>query len=133
MDINQLQSKVKHLEQELATSRQLLAQAHHQPELSAEALTQSRAYAFNPTSGSTAEVAEGCADSLSRYGFCVIDNVIPTNQVSVIRQEVVQAQSTISQNTQELRKRVNSVGLNPSELLTSKEAVSYTHLRAHET
>ena len=120
MDINQLQSKVKHLEQELAASRQLLAQARHHPELSTAALTQSRAYAFNPTSGSTAEVTEGCADSLSRYGFCVIDNLIPTNQVSVIRQEVIQAQSTISRNMQELRKRVNSVGLNPSELLTSQ-------------
>ena len=120
MNVNQLQSKVKHLEQELAASRQLLAQARHQPELSTAALTQSRAYAFNPTSGSTAEVTEGCADSLSRYGFCVIDNLIPTNQVSVIRQEVIQAQSTISRNMQELRKRVNSVGLNPSELLTSQ-------------
>ena len=59
MNVNQLQSKVKRLEQELAASRRLLAQAHHQPELSTAALTQSRAYAFNPTSGSTAEVAEG--------------------------------------------------------------------------
>ena len=44
MDVNQLQSKVKHLEQELAASRQLLAQARHHPELSTAALTQSRAY-----------------------------------------------------------------------------------------
>ena len=51
LKINQLQSQITRLEQELATSRQLLAQARHQPELSTAALTQSRALCFQPNLG----------------------------------------------------------------------------------
>ena len=121
LDINQLQSKVVRLEQELGDSRQLLAQATHNPEDFTANLVQSRAYAFNLRSGAPAKVVDECVDSLHRYGFCVIDNVIPANQISVIRQEVIQAHVKISQNMQGLRERVGCVGLNPSQLLTSKE------------
>ena len=119
-DVKQLHSRVVRLEQELRDSRQLQAQATHNPEDFTANLVQSRAYAFNLRSGAPAKVVDECVDSLRRYGFCVIDNVIPANQVSAIRQEVIQAHETISHNMRALKERVGCVGLNLSELQTSK-------------
>ena len=110
------------LERELCDAQQQLAQATYNPEDFTANLVQSRSYAVNPSSGTQAKVVDECVDSLHRYGFCVVDNVIPANKVSVIRQEVIQAQTTISQNLKKIREEVDNVGLNPSKLLTGTEA-----------
>ena len=53
-------------------------------------------------------MVEGCADSLDRYGFCVIDNLIPSGEVDAIREEVEAARLKIERNhraLQELARR----------------------------
>ena len=44
-------------------------------------------------------MADACADSFDSFGFCVIDNVIPTEAVSAIRQEVLEAQKKVKSGT----------------------------------
>ena len=91
MKISQLQAAIVRLEKELEEVRQELAQATHDPATLSTELIQSRAYAFDPKTLSVEEVVEGCANSLDSYGFCVIENVIPKEEVPAIRQEILEA------------------------------------------
>ena len=121
MNISELQAKAARLEQELQETRQLLAEATHDPVTFTADLVRTRAYAFNATTRPIEEVVEGCANSLHKYGFCVIDNVIPPNQVDAIRQEIIDAQSTVQDNIQAFKDLVSSEGLNEQELLATNE------------
>ena len=129
MNISALHAKATRLERELQETRELLAQANHDPEAITGELAQTRAYAFNAATVPAEEVVEGCADSLSRYGFCVIDNVIPTSQVETIRHEVKTAQSIIARNTKALRDLLGPDGLNKQELLKNPTAANKVELR----
>ena len=71
----------------------------------------------------------GCADSISRYGFCVIDNVIPPSQVDAIRDEVVAAQTTIANNIQHIKDIVEREGLDERELLNHQTVADNVELR----
>ncbi len=84
MNISELHAKAARLERELQETRDLLAQANHDVEAITADLARTRAYAFNAATIPVEDVVEGGANSLSRYGFCVIDNVIPTSQVDSI-------------------------------------------------
>ena len=119
MNISQLQDKVVRQEQELEKTRQQLAQASHDPATFTTELAQSRAYAFDPTTRPVEEVVEGCTNSLNRYGFCVIENVIPTYEVPAICQEILEAQAKVGRNIRAIRELVDSEGLNDQELLAS--------------
>jgi ectoine hydroxylase-related dioxygenase (phytanoyl-CoA dioxygenase family) len=119
VNISQLQDKVVCQEQELEKTRQQLAQASHDPATFTTELAQSRAYAFDPTTRPVEEVVEGCTNSLSRYGFCVIENVIPTYEVPAICQEILEAQAKVGRNIRAIRELVDSEGLNDQELLAS--------------
>jgi len=121
MNISELQAKAARLKQELQETRQLLAEATHDPVTFTADLVRTRAYAFNATTRPIEEVVEGCANSLQKYGFCVIDNVIPPNQVDAIRQEIIDAQSTVQDNIQVFKYLVSSKGLNEQELLATNE------------
>jgi hypothetical protein len=50
-----------------------------------EALKASRDYARSATKHSLAEAVAGCIESLRRYGFCVLDDVIPAGVVDEVR------------------------------------------------
>ena len=102
MDVVNLKTKIARLERELEQNRDLLRQATHDPEAFTAELIRTRAYAFDATDP-VDEVVKGSIDSLSKYGFCVIDNVIPPNQVGDIREEVVAAQKIIDRNVQAIR------------------------------
>jgi len=119
VNISKLQDKVVRQEQELEKTRQQLAQASHDPATFTTELAQSRAYAFDPTTRPVEEVVEGCTNSLSRYGFCVIENVIPTYEVPAICQEILEAQAKVGRNIRAIRELVDSEGLNDQELLAS--------------
>ena len=119
MNISQLQDKVARQEQELEETRQQLAQASHDPATFTDELAQSCAYAFDPTTRPVEEVVKECANSLSRYGFCVIENVIPTDEVPAIRQEILETQTRVGRNIRAIRELVDSEGLNDQELLAS--------------
>ena len=98
MNISQLQAKTERLEKELQDTRQLLAQATCEPITTTANLVQTRAYAFDATTHPIQKAIEGCANSLRRYGFCVIENVIPADLVDSIRQEIIDIESTVKNN-----------------------------------
>ena len=118
MNITQLHAKANRLERELQEVRQRITESSHDPTGLSTDLAQSRAYAFSARTDSIDNTVANCADSLSRYGFCVIDNVIPTDQVLAIGQEIIDAQSKVSQNLRSIQKLV-AEGLNDEQLLSS--------------
>ncbi|MEE3258305.1 MAG: phytanoyl-CoA dioxygenase family protein [Candidatus Latescibacterota bacterium] len=117
MNISALHAKAARLQRELQDIRDLLARENHDSEAATADLSRTRAYAFSAATSPVEEVAAGCADSLSRYGFCVIDHVIPTSEVDAIRDEIVAAQSTIARNIEDIKDLVERGGLDPRELL----------------
>ena len=65
-------------------------------------LARTRAYAFSALGTATDSVV-GCADALARYGFCVVDDVIPPDDVPGIRDEIDAAEATIAHNMAAIR------------------------------
>ena len=70
------------------------------PAAQAEALSRSRGYAFDAANEGA---VVGASEALARYGFCVIDNVIPPNDVPALRSEVDRAEATIAGNMAAIR------------------------------
>jgi ectoine hydroxylase-related dioxygenase (phytanoyl-CoA dioxygenase family) len=129
MNILALHAKAARLERDLQETRKLIAQETHNAEAITAELARNRAYAFSAGTLPIDEVVEGCTDSLDRYGFCVIDNVIPTRQVDAIRDEVKAAQSTIARNKKALKDLLDQEGLSPQELLRNPTAGNKVELR----
>ena len=129
MNISELHAKAASLERELQATRDLLAQATHDPEAATADLARTRAYAFDPAQMPHDEAITGCADALDRYGFCVIDNVIPADEVDAVREEVVAAQPTIARNNQGIKELFDQ-GASAEELLGGRAAASNVELRA---
>ncbi len=98
MNITELYDRSARLEAELRETRELLARATHDPGALAEELAQTRTYAFSAKADPMETAISGCADSLRRYGYCVIDNVIPGEEVETIRDEIVAADVRIKGN-----------------------------------
>ena len=71
--------------------------------ISVAELSKTRAYAFDASSASVDDLAAGCADSLARYGFTVLDHVIPPEAVPAIREEVLAARFSIERNDAAVR------------------------------
>jgi ectoine hydroxylase-related dioxygenase (phytanoyl-CoA dioxygenase family) len=128
MNISELRAKTSRLEQELQATRDLLAQATHDPGAASADLARTRAYAFDSAALPLEEVVAGCADSLSRYGFCVIDNVIPADEVDAIREEIVAARSAITQNMKGIVELFDQ-GASSEELLGGQAAANNVELR----
>ena len=68
-------------------------------------LARARAYAFG---ASDTGAVEGCADALHRYGFCVVDDVIPPDAVPAIRNEVDAAEVAIADNMAAIRRHLDA-------------------------
>ena len=60
--------------------------------LSTEQLKETRAYARDVEVQSVEEVIAGCSDSLRRYGFCVVDHVVPRDMVDAVCHELSEGQ-----------------------------------------
>lgn len=130
MNISELRSKASRLEKDLQVTRDLLAQATHDPEAATADLARSRAYAFNCAALPLEEVVAGCVDSLSRYGFCVIDNVIPADEVDGIREEVVGARSAVKQNMEGIVELFDQ-GASAEQLLGTRPLIKQLHDALH--
>ena len=68
----ELKARKASLTVELSEIRRELARRKNIP-LTTEALKENRAYAFNANSPMNM-VVKSCVDSLTRYGFCVVDD-----------------------------------------------------------
>jgi hypothetical protein len=63
----------------------------HEPDeaaLSTAELVASRAYARDCERHGTEEVIAGCSESIRRYGFCVVDHVVPRDVVPAMYDEL---------------------------------------------
>lgn len=129
MNISELHAKADRLEKELQEIRELLARETHDAAAVTAELARTRAYAFSAQTDPVEDAVAGCADSLSRYGFCVIDNVIPTNQVDAIRDEIVVAQATIARNIEGIKELFAKEGANAEDLLNGQAAANNIELR----
>jgi len=129
MSISELHAKADRLEKELRETRDQIARETHDSEVVTAELARTRAYAFSAQADPVEELVAGCADSLSRYGFCVIDNVIPRDQVDAIRNEIVEAQAAIRKNVEGIRRLFDEEGANAEELLAGKAAANGVELR----
>ncbi|MEM7028945.1 MAG: phytanoyl-CoA dioxygenase family protein [Chloroflexota bacterium] len=129
MNISELQAKVAHLEQELQETRDLLSQANQDPEAMTADLVRTRAYAFDPNQMPTEDAVAGCVASLDRYGFCVIDNVIPRDEVEAVRDEIVAGQDIANSNVRRIKEIIKQEGLNEQELLDHPTLADGVELR----
>ncbi|MFL2528669.1 MAG: phytanoyl-CoA dioxygenase family protein [Candidatus Azotimanducaceae bacterium] len=68
----------------------------------AEALRASRAYALDAALP-VEDVVQGCSAAIDRYGFCVIDNVIPIDHIAEIKLEAEKAEGRVEGNTRAVR------------------------------
>ena len=119
MNIAELRAKAARQERELQETRDLIAQEIGAAEAVSADLACTRAYAFDARASPLEEVVAGCAESLARYGFTVIDHVIPTGQVDAVREEAVAARATIDSNLaaiNELQSGTNPTPANNVEL-----------------
>ncbi len=129
MNLAALHTKAASLERELQETRDLLAQATHDSNASTADLVGTRAYAFDPATMPVEDVIANCADSLDRYGFCVVDNVIPTDQVDAIRDEVVEADAAVNRNIQDIRDLFDQKGANADKSLLDQALENNIELR----
>ena len=129
MNISELQAKADRLERELRETRELLARETHDPQAVTAELTRSRAYAFNAQTSSVEDIVEGCSESIDRYGFCVLDNVIPADQVNAIRDEIVAAQAVIGKNIDGIKRLFEEEGADAETLLGGRAADNGVQLR----
>ena len=102
-NILDLHAKASQLEKELQETREFIAQAIHDSEAVTAELKRTRAYARSAANDPIEEVIEGCAGSLERYGFCVIDDVIPPDQVKDIHDEMVDCAARVAKNINGIR------------------------------
>ena len=108
--IAELRAREARLERELREARRLIGQAAADvQEVSAE-LARTRGYAFGAASLPLDQVVSGGAESLRRYGFTVIDHVIPSDQVAAVRDEVLAAQPIIDGNIAAIEERISKIG-----------------------
>ena len=97
--VKKIRKRISSLEYELLREKETLAQ--YAGQVSAD-LAANRRYAISARDGER-ESVEACCNSLSRYGFAVLDDVIPTHKVSAIREEVELAESRIESNLNAIR------------------------------
>jgi hypothetical protein len=117
MNLSELHAKAARLEQELQATQDLITQATHDAEVLTKDLKRTRAYASSAVINSADEVVDVCSHSLSRYGFCVIDDVIPTDKVEAVRDEAVAAEGRVSENIKAIRELFDGKDLCPEEVL----------------
>ena len=102
-NVAELRARAARLERELRETRRRIGQASDDIEAVSAELARTRGYAFDAASLPMAQVASGCAESIRRYGFTVIDHVVPSDQVAAVRDEVMAAEPTIDGNIAAIR------------------------------
>ncbi len=102
-NIAELRARAARLERELCEARRLIGEAAGDVQAAGAELARTRGYAFDAASLPADQVVSGCVESIRRYGFTVIDHVIPAGQVAAVRDEVVAAQSIIDRNLAAIR------------------------------
>ena len=77
-------------------------------------------FTFDSKNLTSKELVQRCTGSIKRNGFCVIENVIPSEEVQGIRQEILEAQEKIQDNIKLIKKILNKNNFNEKDLLENK-------------
>ena len=77
-------------------------------------------YSFDSKTHASKELAEKCSGSFKSNGFCVIENVIPSEEIQVIRNEILEAQEKIQNNIKSIKEILDKNNFNEKDLLESK-------------
>ena len=101
--VAELRARAERLERELCATRRLIDQVAGAGKAKSTELARTRAYAFDASLLPAEQVVAGCTGSLRRYGFTVIDHVIPPGRVAAVRDEVIAAQRIIEGNIAAIR------------------------------
>ena len=104
--VEEIRNRIGSLESELLKQKELLAQ--HAQAISTD-LAENRRYAVSAEAGEK-DVVEACCNSLERYGFAVVDNVIPVEKISTVREEVELAGPLIEGNLKAIRDYIGTNG-----------------------
>jgi ectoine hydroxylase-related dioxygenase (phytanoyl-CoA dioxygenase family) len=80
-----------------------------------------RSYAFKKRSLLDKKTLNKCSNIFNKYGFCVIDEVIPSKEISAIRDEIIEAQKKISKNIKKIKELLNSKKFKEDQLLRNKK------------
>ena len=104
--VEEIRNRIGSLESELLKQKELLAQ--HAQAISTD-LAENRRYAVSAEAGEKDVVEAGC-NSLERYGFAVVDNVIPVEKISTVREEVELAGPLIEGNLKAIRDYIGTNG-----------------------
>ena len=98
LKLSQLKKRAARQEQELQETQRLIEQLSTDTEEHNSTFAEDRPYAFNAETLSQTELLDECTMSLNRHGFTVIENIIPTEQVASIREEIESAEIIIERN-----------------------------------
>ncbi len=100
MDRTSLIAQIDDLKSRLRVAEDELAAIEGSPQRLAQELRASRRYACD---ASSATAVDDAVTNLSRYGFCVVEGVIPDAEVSAVRAEVEEAEVLINENIRRAR------------------------------
>ncbi len=89
--LRELEAQIAALQAEAATIQLGQHEAGYDPRAAAAALAASRDYARSVRDHGETEAVRGCAEALAKYGFCVLEHVIPDADISRVRMEIVEA------------------------------------------
>lgn len=79
--------------------------------------SKNRYYAFNSKTLSNKKLIEESFHSIKNNGFCVIDNIIPNKEITLIREEIIKAQKKSSENIKAIKTIIDKKNLSEKELL----------------
>ena len=91
------------------------------PKSLSKKLNKNRSYAFDSRSLDNKKTMNNCMKFFKDYGFCLLDNIIPSNKIEIIRQEILNAQLKSSQNIKEIKKLLKNKRIDENKLLNSKK------------
>ncbi len=84
-------------------------------------MNKNRSYAFNSKFLNNKKNMSNCVKFFKDYGFCLLDNVIPSNKIKQIRQEILSAQFKSSQNIKNIQKILRNKKIKENALLNNKK------------
>jgi len=84
-------------------------------------ISKNRDYAFNTNSLTKKKVMKNCENFFKNYGFCVLDNLVPTKNIKSLRDEIIKAQKKSSKNITNIKELLNKNKVSEKKLLNSKK------------
>ena len=83
-------------------------------------ISQNRDYGFNANSLSKINVMKNCEKFFKDYGFCLLDNLVPTNKIKSLIEEIINAQKKSFLNIKNIKETLKKNKISEKKLLNNK-------------